>query len=113
MFRPRVYVDTSVIGGCFDPEFEEWSCGLMEDFRTGRFRIVLSDVIAAEVALAPTSVRELYAELLAIAEMVSVTDEVVEILATYEERLLPTLPAMFSQRHGLPGYFPLVFPFFS
>jgi hypothetical protein len=45
----RVNIDTSVIGGCFDVEFAAWSNGLMEDFRRGHFRHVLSDVIAAEV----------------------------------------------------------------
>jgi hypothetical protein len=32
----RVYVDTSVLGGCFDTEFERWSTGLMDDFRQVR-----------------------------------------------------------------------------
>ncbi len=27
----RVYTDTSVFGGCFEPEFREWSCRLMEE----------------------------------------------------------------------------------
>jgi len=31
MFRPRIYVDTSVIGGCFDEEFDEYS--LLHDYR--------------------------------------------------------------------------------
>jgi len=37
MRKQRIYVDTSVIGGCFDPEFEVWSNGLIDDFRKGRF----------------------------------------------------------------------------
>jgi hypothetical protein len=32
MKKIRIYVDTSVIGGCFDPEFEKWSSGLFRDF---------------------------------------------------------------------------------
>jgi hypothetical protein len=31
MKNQRVYIDTSVIGGCFDIEFEEWSKRLFED----------------------------------------------------------------------------------
>ena len=27
----RVYLDTSALGGCFDPEFSEWSNGLVQD----------------------------------------------------------------------------------
>jgi hypothetical protein len=49
----RIYIDTSVIGGCFDGEFAEWSNGLVSDFRNGIFQPLLSDVIAAEIADAP------------------------------------------------------------
>ena len=30
--KQRVYIDTSVIGGCYDQKFEEWSNRLFEDF---------------------------------------------------------------------------------
>ena len=60
----RIYVDTSVIGGCFDAEFASWSRGLMQDFRLGTFRPVLSEVTAAEILPAPEPVRLQYAELL-------------------------------------------------
>ena len=56
----RIYIDTSVLGGCFDPEFAAWSNGLMRDFRAGRLVPVLSDVTAAEVASAPAPVRDLH-----------------------------------------------------
>ena len=49
----RVYVDTSVIGGCHDDEFATWSNGLMKDFRLGNFRPVVSEVVDAEVRDAP------------------------------------------------------------
>ncbi len=49
----RIYVDTSVLGGCFDVEFSPWSNGLVEDFRRGVFRAVLSDVTAEEIGRAP------------------------------------------------------------
>jgi hypothetical protein len=32
-----VYLDTSVIGGCFDTEFKEWSLSLFRDFEEGNF----------------------------------------------------------------------------
>jgi len=83
MKKPRVYVDTSVIGGCFDPEFRFWSNGLVEDFRRGRFGLVLSDVTAAEIEPAPTVVRALHTELLSIAEVLSVTEETTAVLAAY------------------------------
>lgn len=83
----RVYVDTSVIGGCFDSEFEPWSNGLVRDLRRGHFRPVLSDVTSAEIALAPAPVRELYAELLGLSpEVVQVSAETLTLLAHYEAR---------------------------
>jgi hypothetical protein len=50
MERLRIYVDTSVLGGCFDPEFAVWSNAIVRGFRTGRLVPVLSDVTAAEIA---------------------------------------------------------------
>jgi len=85
MKKPRIYVDTSVIGGCFDPEFELWSNELVEDFRQGRFALVLSDVTATEIEPAPRVVRELHSELLSIAEILTVTEEASAVLAAYEE----------------------------
>ena len=38
-----VYIDTSVIGGCFDLEFSSWSNGLINDFKHGNFNLVLSE----------------------------------------------------------------------
>jgi len=85
MKKLRIYVDTSVIGGCFDPEFEFWSNGLMRDFREGRFGIVLSDITATEVKPAPGAVRKLHTELLSIAEVLPITEEAVAVLASYEK----------------------------
>lgn len=87
MKRLRIYLDTSVLGGCFDPEFEEWSNSLMEDFRTGRFQPVLSNVTAAEVEAAPESVRALHVELLDLgSEVLIVTQEVLDLLLSYQGR---------------------------
>jgi len=80
----RIYVDTSVIVGCFDTEFAVWSNALIEDFRSGRFRLVLSDVTSAEVALAPAQVRGLYADLACPAEILPVTEESLAFLENYQ-----------------------------
>ena len=83
----RVYVDTSVIGGCFDVEFDRWSNALVQDFRAGRLLPVLSDVTAAEIRQAPEPVRELHQELLARADDVLEVDEQTVLLAAdYQSR---------------------------
>lgn len=83
----RVYLDTSVLGGCFDPEFAQWSNGMMDDFRAGSFRAILSEVTAAETLPAPERVRALYAELLGLrAEVLTVTTEALALRETYRAR---------------------------
>ncbi len=59
----RIYTDTSVIGGCFDPEFEIWSKKLISQFQDGTHRIVLSDVIMKEILEAPDKVQEIIASI--------------------------------------------------
>ena len=83
----RIYIDTSVLGGCFDPEFAAWSNGLMRDFRAGRLVPVLSDVTAAEVASAPAPVRGLHQEMLNLAGTVlPVTSAVLALVTRYETK---------------------------
>ena len=85
MERLRIYVDTSVLGGCFDPEFAVWSNGLVRDFRSGRFLPVLSDVTAAEVRGAPEAVRDLHQDLLTlVGTVLPVTSQALAIVAEYE-----------------------------
>lgn len=55
-----MYIDTSVIGGCFDDEFRVWSLGLFRDFDKGLFLPVVSVLTTAEVAQAPDNVQEQY-----------------------------------------------------
>jgi hypothetical protein len=56
--KQRVYIDTSVIGGCFDSEFEEWSNKLFEDFKTGKKIAVLSDITLDELSDAPKWIQD-------------------------------------------------------
>src|SRR5713101_1954927 len=85
MERLRIYIDTSVLGGCFDPEFAPWSNGLIEDFRRGAFLPVLSDITAAEIERAPENVRALHEELASLgAEIIGASTEVLQVLSAYE-----------------------------
>lgn len=47
-----VYTDTSVIGGCFDKEFQEHSLALFEEFKAGTKRLLLSDLVERELEAA-------------------------------------------------------------
>jgi hypothetical protein len=91
----RIYIDTSVLGGCFDFEFAVWSNALARDFRAGRLIPVLSDVTAAEVADAPPPVREFHQEMLLLAgDVLHVTPEVLALVTRYEAKKI--LPAKFA-----------------
>lgn len=56
--RQKVYIDTSVIGGCFDSQFEEWSNRLFDDFKSGKRIAVISDITLDELSDAPEQVQE-------------------------------------------------------
>lgn len=87
----RIYLDTSVLGGCYDAEFAPWSKGLLIDFRLGNYMPVVSDVVATELEQAPEPVREVYTDLIASgAEVLSVTPEALRLADVYQERKILT-----------------------
>jgi len=49
MFKFRIYIDTSVIGGSYDSEFKEWSKKLMTEFKHGNRIAVISDINKVDV----------------------------------------------------------------
>ena len=55
----RIYIDTSVIGGCEDEEFSPWSRRLFEEFRKGLRIAVVSDLTRRELEKAPEGVRKI------------------------------------------------------
>ena len=55
----KVYTDTSVIGGYFDREFQEWSIALWNEFIAGSKQIMLSDLTAQELEFAREEIRNL------------------------------------------------------
>lgn len=54
----NIYVDTSVIGGCFDEEFAEWSNQLFNEFVSGKKLLMLSDLTLQELEFANEDVRK-------------------------------------------------------
>jgi hypothetical protein len=63
MKKLRIYVDTSVVGGCFDTEFAADSQALMEMARDGKAVLIVSDLLVREIQSAPEPVRNLYTSL--------------------------------------------------
>jgi hypothetical protein len=79
----KVYVDTSVIGGCFDDEFKQWSNELFQEFITGIKHIVLSDLTLQELEFARDEVRRKVNEIPAQNIVnVAVTDQAIQLAET-------------------------------
>lgn len=84
MRRLRVYVDTSVFGGCFDEEFQAASRAFFEAVAAGRFLLLIGEVTGRELAIAPERVRGVLAEILAEnLENVASSEEVARLRDAY------------------------------
>ncbi|HHT9131160.1 MAG TPA: PIN domain protein [Candidatus Tripitaka californicus] len=59
----RVYLDTSVIGGCLDEEFRDISRRLMRKFERGEMIAVISDLTALELKDSPLGVQKILDEI--------------------------------------------------
>jgi predicted nucleic acid-binding protein len=80
----KVYADTSVIGGCFDEEFKEWSNALFQEFINGTKQIMLSDLTLQELELAREEVREKVKEVPVQNRVgIGITDEAIQLAETY------------------------------
>ncbi|KAF5437668.1 hypothetical protein C5S35_02900 [Candidatus Methanophagaceae archaeon] len=55
--KQRIYIDTSVVGGCEDEEFSMWSIQLFEEFRQGLRIAIISDLTRRELEGAPETVK--------------------------------------------------------
>lgn len=53
-----IYVDTSVFGGCFDDEFKEYSNKLLDEFKKGTSKMMISDLVMRELKNAREEIRE-------------------------------------------------------
>lgn len=82
--KQRIYIDTSVIGGCEDEEFSQWSVQLFEGFRQGSLIAVVSDLTRRELEKAPESVKKVISSLPDISiENVFLTDEAETLAQNY------------------------------
>ena len=55
----RIYVDTSVFGGYFETEFEQWTKPFIQKFIMGEFKLLYSQLTEIELIKAPEHVRNL------------------------------------------------------
>jgi hypothetical protein len=55
----RLYLDSSVFGGYFDQEFEEYSIPVVEGLIKRQARLLISSVVTNELVKTPTEMRDL------------------------------------------------------
>jgi hypothetical protein len=100
MKKIRIYADTSVVGGCFDPEFKEWSNGLLLDFQRGVFQLILSVLVDAEIQGAPDEVKKIYIKFRQSAvEIAELTLESIELANAYIEHKILSPNFINDARH--------------
>ena len=100
MKQTSIYVDTSVIGGCFDPEFQEWSKAILKDFQIGNFKILISELTEAEIFEAPDEVKNIYLEFRKNAdEILELTPEAIELADAYLKHRILTSNYRNDARH--------------
>ncbi|MEQ9287147.1 MAG: PIN domain-containing protein [Cyclobacteriaceae bacterium] len=52
------YIDTSVVGGLFDEEFQLWTKLFFEEVTQGNYKVAVSDILLMELANAPIKVKD-------------------------------------------------------
>ena len=85
MKHMRIYIDTSVFGGCFDEEFKKPSKALFRAIKANRATPLISDILIAELARAPQVVQDLLSATLkwGNAERLEVTKEALALQQAY------------------------------
>jgi predicted nucleic acid-binding protein len=82
--KRRLYAGTSVLGGYFDVEFEEYSKRFVESLREGRFVLLTSGVVIEEIEEGPEKVRDLFASIpVESMEVVPLTMEIINLRDAY------------------------------
>ena len=72
-----------MFGGVFDDEFSEPSKLFFENIRNKQYLLITSELVHQEIQSGPKSVGSLFEELLAIAEIAEITEEVIQLQQAY------------------------------
>lgn len=84
MKKQRIYLDTSVYGGYYDDEFEEFTKPLFERINSGEFTIIFSTMLEPELEFAPEKVCKIVRSIeTEDTEFVEETDIAVELATEY------------------------------
>jgi predicted nucleic acid-binding protein len=79
----RIYIDTSVLGGYFDNEFNVATQRLFNLVKKGEYKVVISNITEGELLNAPERVKTLLNDLSIDYEVLKLTDDVVSLASEY------------------------------
>jgi predicted nucleic acid-binding protein len=80
----RIYLDTSVFGGYFEPEFELWTKILFDKVYKGEFKVIYSRLTDIELNPAPKRVKDLADNLTKhTVEFIDISDQALELAELY------------------------------
>ena len=84
MKKNRIYADTSVFGGVFDPEFSIFSLRFFEEVREGKHVVLISEIVDRELSRAPLDVQRFFNQLPQwCIESILITEEMVQLRNAY------------------------------
>lgn len=82
--RMRVYVDSSVLGGCFDEEFADVTTRFFDHYFDGKFVALISDTLVEELLGSPERVQDLLEKVLTTGcERIPATEAAVHLRDAY------------------------------
>jgi hypothetical protein len=82
--KQRIYIDTSVVGGYFDKEFDEATIKFFERLENNEVIFVVSNLLDIELINAPQNVRELLYKYSADKfERIELTEDAIKLADTY------------------------------
>jgi predicted nucleic acid-binding protein len=90
--KQRFYLDTSVFGGVFDKEFDEFTLQLFERIKLGKVTCIYSELVETELVKAPKKVKEYFLSLPKKSlEKAEITEEILMLATKYVEKKVCTL----------------------
>lgn len=100
MAIPRIYIDTSVLGGCFDDEYADDSNRLLNEFVSRQKIAMISDLLLLELEAAPQEVRDLAEKIPDVAkEYVRLDEESIALANAYIQEQAVAESSLSDARH--------------
>ena len=100
MKKLKIYIDTSVIGGCFDYEFSQYSTRLISMFEQSVHIAVVSELTLAELANAPEKVQTVLNNIPTdCLDIIEITEEIKSLSDAYINETIITIKSRNDALH--------------